>query len=723
MRGSLWFPLAVALAAACARTGLLPPTDDDAVQLGGGRGGTATNGLRGGRTSAGGAGGFVGVGGTAAGDNGGVAGSGLTQAGRAGSAAGDAGEAGFGGEAGAPVVPDCVLHVAAATGNDANQGQSWDHAVATVTRALALAGPDCEVWIAGGTYTPTSGTDRDARFRVPQGVALRGGFAGHERAASERDLAAPLPILTGNIGSLSDQTDNAHHVVVTQGDATFDHLQISDGYADDALNSRGAAIAAAGHLTLDGCTVSASYAQGDGGAVIAHGPLTVTDSTFVGNSGGNHGGAIYVDGGGATSIERAVFQANVARYGGALYLENTGDIPVTVTKTSFEANVATYGGGALVGDSTVSLNVSESSFDANVASTASAIESGGPLALYDTTFTDQQANSDNGATVHAEAVTTVTRCQFVGNHSGALVVEPDRSTCSLSVALTGFSSNSGYRGGAIAATACDVTVTGSNFSDNVVEDYGGAIYVESSPTGVDVDSSDFSGNSAAIFGGAVYVSGGNVVLSQSNFTANTAPNGGAVMVDVGGLVTASNCTFQQNAASSVGGALFTRSTSTTQFVSTLLAKNTAGSDAAAVYCADATLVFRNATVADNVADSGAAVSALGPVIVYNSIFWNDTASEFALATTVLTSEGPEPANLAASNLSGTYPTLTAFDPKFVASANADYRLSADSACIDNAEDSAAPTTDITGSPRVSGHQTPCPSCRGIADMGAYEYHP
>jgi predicted outer membrane repeat protein len=739
----------VVLAAACGRTGLLPPSDDDAAQAGGrgvgtgafggkaARAGAGGSGARGGASTSGGAagrggrgapagrdgaGGFagsLGVGGTATGGTAGFAGAGLTQAGGRGDA-GDAGEAGAGGEAGASTVPSCVVRVNALAGDDGDDGKSWAHAVATLTRALSLAEPGCEVWLAGGTYTPASDGDRSASFQLPDGVALRGGFAGDELKAADRRFLVPLPSLSGNLGSPSDPTDNSYHVVVAEGDATLDHVELTGGYADDGVDSGGAAIAAAGELTLEACTVSSSYAKGNGGAVAVHGPLTVTDSWFGGNGAGNHGGAIFADASGPVVIERTEFQSNSAHDGGALYVTAGGPgASASITNGTFDDNGAIYSGGAVATDASVSLSVSDSSFVLDIASVASAIESAGPLSLYNTSFSADQASSDNGAVVHATGATTVTRCNFANCVGGALVVEPDAGSCSLSVALTGFSSNSGYRGGAIAAISCSLDVTGSSFSDNAVEDYGGAIYAEGAATSV--TSSDFSGNSAQIFGGAIYASGSDVALQQSNFAENTAEEGGAVLVDTAGLFTAGNCTFQANTAASVGGAVSSRSASSTLLVSTLFARNTAVTDAAAVYSTGASLGLTNVTVTENATAAGAAVSALGPVFVANSIFWNDTPAEFALSTATLSSEAPADPNLVASNLSGTYPNLTAFDPEFVDAAGADYRLSADSACIDNADDSRAPAADLDGRPRVSGHDGPCPACRGVADMGAYEY--
>src|SRR4051812_27717003 len=66
------------------------------------------------------------------------------------------------------------------SGDDANSGKSWASAFKTVTKALELANPGASIWVAAGTYYPTSSADRSVSFVLKDSVALFGGFNGTE---------------------------------------------------------------------------------------------------------------------------------------------------------------------------------------------------------------------------------------------------------------------------------------------------------------------------------------------------------------------------------------------------------------------------------------------------------------------------------------------------------------------------------------------------------------
>lgn len=737
--------LASIAVAACGRTGLSISSDDDAVNA---RGGTTNTGGTGGRSSAGatgsgavngnggasgtggipatggatgrggtsGVGGFVGVGGTPVSGGGGGAGTGLTSSSGSGGSAGLAGSAngvaGQGGEAGAPDVT-CVVHVAS-TGNDANDGSTWGQAVASLTRALDLAPPGCDVWIAGsGTYLPTTGTDRGSTFHL-QATKLRGGFTGTEHLASERTFSAPLPTLSGNIGDPLDATDDAYHVVTADGDVTLDYIAVSYGRADASPGDAGAAIRASSALTLTSCLVSDSYSLGNGAGILAHGALSIKGSTLTLNTAQGYGGAIFCDSQGPVVIDDTLFEDNAAYGGGGIYVEtNQAGVAVTITSGTFIYNTADIAGAAILTHATVTLEIDDSSFDTNQANSGAVIASDGPLTLASSTL---QNNVAGVSVVYAEDTTTVTLADFSHNQGKALLVEPFSDVCTLTVDRSNFTLNQGDDGGAIAAYSCPVEISNSGFDRDSASVFGGAIFCDAgSPLGV--ATSNFQDNTATAFGGAIYAMGG-VALTSSAFTRNEAVQGGALVLVGTPSANVTNCTFMDNDAAQVGGAIYADS-GAVHLISALIARNTAG-DASAVIRTLGDLRLTNVTIADNTSGTLPALDVGGAILVENSILWHDTPSEFVLAAASLSSEDAGTQNLFSSNLSGTYPNLSAFDPIFVDATDELYQLGAGSPCIDAADDSRAPVTDIAGHYRVQEHSTSaCPTC-SVADIGAYE---
>ena len=71
---------------------------------------------------------------------------------------------------------------ASATG--ANDGTSWADAYADLQDALATAVSGDDIWVAAGTYKPTSTMDRTVSFVMVEGVGIYGGFAGNEDPAT-----------------------------------------------------------------------------------------------------------------------------------------------------------------------------------------------------------------------------------------------------------------------------------------------------------------------------------------------------------------------------------------------------------------------------------------------------------------------------------------------------------------------------------------------------------
>ncbi len=312
--------------------------------------------------------------------------------------------------------------------------------------------------------------------------------------------------------------------------------------------------------------------------------------------------------------------------------------------------------------------------------------------------------------------------------------------------------------GATGAILDGFTVTGgkaiTGSASNIVE--GGALYLNG--ISMTVRNTIFTGNSAPVQtgddtarGGAVTIIGGGTNLFENCVFANntvTAGNydvafGGAIYATGTGTTTVRNCILNGNTVTGGtgteggGGALNIYGAGMTlQVVNSLLYDNTVTAPTAnggAIRGNDATAIqVLNSTFSGNSADdNGGAIANMGGTgtTIVNSIFWGDNgaianntrelydaAGGGALTATYSAVQMTNTSTFAGTgNING--------DPLFVNAGGNDFHLKVDaigmtySPCIDVANDTPAPTTDLEGNARVNvpviGTTT--------ADMGCYEF--
>lgn len=126
----------------------------------------------------------------------------------------------------------------------AGNGSSWTDAFTDLQDAIAGASlGQHEIWLAQGTYTPTTSNPdpRTASFAIG-GMRVLGGFTANPAYPSERVLDPANTILSGEIGT-PDPEDNVYHVVIntTKSGGSSGYIEgitIRDGYANGpaALN-------------------------------------------------------------------------------------------------------------------------------------------------------------------------------------------------------------------------------------------------------------------------------------------------------------------------------------------------------------------------------------------------------------------------------------------------------------------------------------------------------
>ncbi len=165
----------------------------------------------------------------------------------------------------------------------AHDGTSWD-AYRYLQDALSFASAGDEIRVAQGVYRPDQGSgnttagDRYATFRVPDGVTIKGGFAGVGAADPNlRDIARFATVLTGDLAGNDDPNeerrwfDNTKHIITAMSvDAgtVLDGLTIAHGYADDRYDA--ALYNEGGSLVVRDCTFRDNRAENGDGAVYNH---------------------------------------------------------------------------------------------------------------------------------------------------------------------------------------------------------------------------------------------------------------------------------------------------------------------------------------------------------------------------------------------------------------------------------------------------------------------
>ncbi|NJM93793.1 MAG: hypothetical protein HC842_03250, partial [Cytophagales bacterium] len=146
-------------------------------------------------------------------------------------------------------------------------GSSWAQAYQLLPSALAAAALGDTLVVAQGSYTPST----DNPMQVPAGVRLLGGFVGNEPINEEtidaRDWATHATILSGDINTPGDSTDNSKGVVDFHGrfGAFMDGFTISGAF-NYISNVDYVGLRCHGHATLRNLVIrdNRGYTRGAG---------------------------------------------------------------------------------------------------------------------------------------------------------------------------------------------------------------------------------------------------------------------------------------------------------------------------------------------------------------------------------------------------------------------------------------------------------------------------
>jgi hypothetical protein len=229
--------------------------------------------------------------------------------------------------------PGGICHV---RGGGTGNGTTWATAMGNVQQAIDVitAAGGGQVWIAAGTYLPTSWPNggsaaRERHFSLRNGVTVLGGFpATGNPGLPDRNPATFPTVLSGDPGTPDNASDNAYHV--------FHH----PGITLDAS------------ARLDGVTITGGNANGSGVHLYGAGMFnsacspTLVRCVFTANSSANQAGGLYLGSSSNSSVVNCVFANNSAtNEGGALYIYQSTPVLVNCL---FSGNTALYGSAAFL---------------------------------------------------------------------------------------------------------------------------------------------------------------------------------------------------------------------------------------------------------------------------------------------------------------------------------------------------------------------------------------
>jgi len=315
----------------------------------------------------------------------------------------------------------------------ANNGTSWADAYTDLQDGIAASAFGDEIWVAAGTYKPTSTTDRNISFAVKNGTKVYGGFNGTETVLSDRNITLNVTVLSGEIGT-GAANDNSYRVVRFNNVANqtrLDGFTITGGYNSVSMSYGGGIVSVNSSPVIANCIVMGNFAA-EGGGGLNHsgsGALTIEGCIFDGNVGNTYGGGALRLYAGPVNISNCYFKSNQSNtYGGAIFVYGA---LVNITNSVFAGNIAQSTGSAIrIGDVGI-FHLSNSLVVGNYTNGneviyASTFSNSGEHTIKNTTIAhNKQANSSGGSNPSAVALNkqaSITNSIIYGNSNSIQVL-------------------------------------------------------------------------------------------------------------------------------------------------------------------------------------------------------------------------------------------------------------------------------------------------------------
>lgn len=454
------------------------------------------------------------------------------------------------------------------------------------------------------------------------------------KTAKDKDVIGdPIPVNTyGELKELLENPSSSENLIVDLTGSPYastGDITVNSNIKNLTINGNSVIIDCDGtnrfllvkhsiNLTLNRLIVNRACANDDGAVLRVDGSysnITINDSLFDGNKAkGVAGSVVYQESNGQLKIINSKFTNNQAlRYGGAIHQEKNSNLTIIgsnfVNNTVKGTNMDMIG-GAIYQDEKSNLNIIDSCFENNSAEIGAAIYQGinCKLNIVDSNFTKN--NADKGSAVYQEinSILSTTGSLFKNNDADSGGVLDQENNCSITSQNSKFISNNVLCGSINQEDSCNATIIGSEFTSNIANSRGGAIYSENN---------------------------GILNIIGSNFTNNQAPIGGAISLDGSSKLTIDNSKFTDNQAKrGEGGAIYQNSNSELKITDSKFEKNHCtykiGSGGAIYQHESGNIILDGVSFIENSALSkGGAIYqySYGTMTILNSNFTSNTAPE------------------------------------------------------------------------------------------------
>ena len=267
----------------------------------------------------------------------------------------------------------CLSQIIYVKAGSNGNGQSWETATNSLSRALQVATPGTLIWVAEGTYFPShckhcTKSDRAESFKVPSGVKVYGGFAGHESSIEQRKIKKHTTQLSGHIGA-DAPFDNSQTVISFENankETLLDGFTITGGLADNKEANDGDASRSGGAIynfasedaqsspIVKNCLFFENTGA-EGGAIFNYSEkgisgITAINCTFLNNNSVNAGGAVMDNcpNMASSNFKNCKFINNNSRFGGGYFAANANPKEEIFDNCKFINNESEYGAAGFI---------------------------------------------------------------------------------------------------------------------------------------------------------------------------------------------------------------------------------------------------------------------------------------------------------------------------------------------------------------------------------------